>query len=134
MHRDASTYDITKVDSSLRQLAEPFQSVDVAVVQDGGTLVIRIVDDTNKTEHFVFPAVFGVANSFDRLFVGTDHHEKPGAVEIPDPVHTKRMVIDILDRYSREDAYGCIALADLRGSVIDYIRLLGHRFAGHFDD
>jgi hypothetical protein len=67
------------------------------------------------------------------VFVGALHDSETGAVEIAEPEHTKRMLICILRDYPHRTPYDDFCLMALRRYPVDFVRVLFHKAAGHYE-
>lgn len=130
--RSAPSYDIKRVDSRLRALQKPYQIVKTGYYMDGGSIGIEIVDRDGRTEQFAIPSHLGDTNRYTKVFVGAMHDRKPGAVEIVEPEHTKRMLVCILQDYPNRTAWDDYSLMALRRRPVDFARCLIHKWRGHY--
>lgn len=131
--RPAPRYDIQRVDSRLRALQQPYRSVKTGYYMDGGSIGIEIVDRDDRTEQFAIPSHLGDANRYTQVFVGAMHDRTPGAVEIAEPEHTRRMLICILQDYPNRTAWDDFALMALRRRPVDSARCLVHKWRGAYN-
>lgn len=99
---------------------------------DGGSVGIVIVDREGRTEQFALPAHLGDPNPYSKVFIGAMHDRKPGAVEIVNPEHTKRMLVCILQDCSNRTVGDDLSLMVLRRRPVDYARCLMHKIRGDF--
>jgi len=130
--RPASSYDIQRVDSRLRALQQPYRSVKTGYYMDGGSIGIEIVDRDGRMEQFAIPSHLGDTNRYTKVFVGAMHDRKPGAVEIIEPEHTKRMLVCILQDYPNRTAWDDFALTALGRRPVDFVRCLILRWRGDY--
>ncbi len=127
------SYDPSRVDSRLLALEPPYQSVRTAFWTDGGSVGIEIIDRDGKREQFAIPARLGETNRYSKVFVGALYDRKPGAIEIAEPEHTRRMLICIVRDYPHRTADHDFCLMALRRYPKDVLPVLYHRLAGHYD-
>ena len=130
--RSAPSYDIQRVDSRLRALQQPYRSVKTGYYMDGGSIGIEIVDRDGRMEQFAIPSHLGDTNRYTKVFVGAMHDRKPGAIEITEPEHTKRMLVCILQDYPNRTAWDDFALMALRRHPVDFARCLIHKWRGDY--
>ncbi len=117
-------YTVTRVHPSVRELQLPYQSVWTDFYLDGGSIAIKIVDRNGRTVELVFPVFFDSPRPppYDRLFVGSVSPSSTNKLEVIHPEDTKRMLIDIVDRYAPAGQSRDATLIELRGAPKDYIR------------
>lgn len=130
--RPAPSYDITRVDFRLRALQQPYRSITTEYYMDGGSVGIEIVDRDGRTEQFAIPAHLGDTNRYTKVFVGAMRDRQPGAVEIIEPEHTKRMLVCILQDYPNRTPWDDYCLMVLRRRPVDFARCLVHKWRGHY--
>ena len=94
---------------------------------------IEIVDRGGSREQFALPHHLGDTNRYTKVFVGALYDRKPGAEEISDPEHTKRMLIKILRKTPNRDAWADFCLMSLRHRPIDFVTCLFHKWKGRYD-
>ena len=127
-------YDIDRVDTRLRALQQPYQSVIAGYYLDGGSIGIGIVDRDGHREAFALPCDdLGATNSYDRVFVGAAHANWAGATEIAEAEHTKRMLVCILRDYPNRTSWDDYCLMKLRGHPVDFARDLIHKWKGDYN-
>jgi hypothetical protein len=127
------TYDIRKVHPRLANLRQPYRSVKTYYWADGGSIGIRIVDQGGNQEQFAIRAKLGESDRYARVYAGALNDSLPGAVEIGEPEHTRRMLTRILGDYHNRTPWDDANLTELRGYPRDYIMLWYHRLCGHLD-
>jgi hypothetical protein len=127
------TYDSQKVHPRLRTLQQPYKTVKTYYFMDGGSIGIRIIDRDGHQEDFAILALLGQPNPYTRVLVGGLHYRVPGAVELSEPEHTRRMLICILRDYPNRTPWDDANLASLRGYLKDDIKVLYHRCRGNLD-
>jgi hypothetical protein len=132
--QNGPTYDPARVHPRLRDLREPYQSIRACFFLDGGSIGIKIVDRDGHREDFAIRAHLGDKDSYTRVFVGALHDQSPDAVEISDPEHTRRMLTRIIADRPDRSAYDDADVLLLRRYPKDYIRVLWHRWCGHYDN
>lgn len=126
-------YDPSRVDPRLLALQPPYRSVRTVIWMDGGSVGIEIIDRDGKCEKFAIPARLGETNRHSKVYVGALYDRRPGAVEIVDPDHTKRMLICILRDYPHRNAHDDFCLMLLRRYPKDVLRVFFHKLAGHYE-
>ena len=126
------TFDIQRVDSRLLSLQQPYRTVKTAYYADGGSIGIEIIDRDGRLQQFAIPSHFGDSNRYTRVFVGSMCDRTPGAIEIINPEHTKRMLISVLQANARRSAWDDLALMALRRHPVDFARCLVHRWRGDY--
>jgi len=131
--RPAPGYDIQRVDSKLRALQRPYQSVKTEYYMDGGSIGIKIIDRDGRMEQFAIPSHLGAPDRYTKVFVGAMHDRTQGAVEIIKPEHTKRMLICILQNYPNRTAWDNFTLMVLRRRPVDFGRCLIHKWQGDYN-
>lgn len=122
----AAGYDISRVHSSLRELATPYQSVSTSYYLDGGSIGITIVDRDARRLELALPVSSEAGRSYPQLFIGATHSSKTGAVEVAFSADTRRMLISVIEHHRTSADSSDIALVSLRGSPRDYARIYGH--------
>jgi hypothetical protein len=121
--RASPSYDRTLVHPKLLALAEPYRSVVTEYYLDGGSVGLRITDREGHVLECAMPAS-GVPQRYDRVFLGGMWAMQPTRthlVEVQTPEETKKMLIQIIDKYSPRDANTDAALIALRGFPRDYV-------------
>jgi hypothetical protein len=122
-------YDISKVHSSLRQLATPYQSVSTGYYLDGGSIGITIVDREARKLELALPVSSEGGRRHPRLFIGATYASATSAVEVAYTADTRRMLITIVEEYRAPGSDTDITLVALRGAPRDYARLGGRAVA-----
>jgi len=125
--------DPNRVDGRLRNLNEPFSDVHVDYLWDGGSVLIRISDANQDQESFFFPATLDGENRYERLLVGAGYADEHDTVEVKNPEHTKRRLVQILRKYKGGDRWGDIALWCLTRRWSDYARLWFRAARGDYE-
>jgi hypothetical protein len=131
--RPSAAYDLDRVNVRLRSLQTPYQVVRTAYYLDGGSIGIEIVDRDGRREQFCLPSHLGDTNRYSRVFVGAMHDRKAGAVEVTEPEHTKRMLIQVLASMPKRTADDDICLMALRRRPSDFAVCLIHKWTGKYD-
>lgn len=126
-------FDMERVHPRLRALQQPYRSVTTAFYCDGGSVGMEIVDRDGRREQFAIPAHLGDKNPYAKVFVGATYDDKPEAVEIEEPEHTKRMLVCILQDYPNRTAWDDLCLLHLRRRPVDFARCLVHRWRNDYD-
>jgi hypothetical protein len=130
--RPTPRYDVDRVNPRLRSLQKPYQNVKTGYYLDGGSIGIEIVDRAGTREQFCLPAHLGDTNPYTRVFVGAMYDRKSGAVEILEPEHTKRMLIQILASAQKRTAEDDLCLMMLRRRPSDFAICLIHKWTGKY--
>ena len=126
-------YKIERVHPRLRVLKTPYQSVTTAYYMDGGSIGIKIVDRDGVMEQFAIPAHLGEPDRHTRVYVGVMYDRKPGAIEIENPMDTKRMLVSILAANPNRTPNDDFVLALLGCRPMDFAHVLFHRWKGDYD-
>lgn len=93
---------------------------------------MEIVDWDGKKEQFAIPCHLGETNCYDKVFVGAMYDSKPGAVEVKDPEHTKRMLINALQSRPDRTPWEDYCLLKLRKEPVDFARCYIHKWRGAY--
>ena len=125
-------YDISRVHSSLRELATPYQSVCAGFYLDGGSIGITIIDRDARKLELALPVSPEHGRSYPQLLIGATHHSKTGAVEVAFTEDTRRMLISIIEAHRTPGNDSDITLVALRGAPRDYARIGGSAAANFF--
>ena len=125
------SYDLPKVDPRLSGLRAPYQKVKTYYWADGGSIGIKIVDRDGRQEQFAIRAKLGDTNPYTRVYVGALNDRLPGAVEVGEPEHTRRMLTRILSDYPNRTPWDDANLAHLRGYPKDRVRFWYHWLCGN---
>ncbi len=91
---------------------------------DGGSIGVHLVDSKGQAQSFALQVDAGAERSYSRLFAGATHSTKPGAVEIPFSIDTRRMLILWIDEHRNSADSSDLALLYLRGNVRDYAHVV----------
>jgi len=126
-------YNTERVHPRLLALHQPYQRVTTYYFTDGGSVGIKIVDRDGVQEQFAIPSHLGEADCYTRVYVGAIYDRKPGAVEVENPLDTKRMLVCILAAWPNRTAFDDGCLADLSRRPIDFAHVLFHRWRGDYD-
>lgn len=127
------SYDLHKVHPRLASLQQPYRKVKAYYWADGGSIGIKIIDRDGRQEQFALRAKLGETDRYTRVFVGSLNDSLPGAVEIDEPEHTRRMLTRVLSDYPSRTPWDDANLMSLRGYPKDYVRFLYHWWRGHLD-
>ena len=117
------SYDMARVHPSIRSLQQPFKSVTTYYFLDGGSIGMDITDRDGQRLQLAIPVYDGPGNTrtYQRLFLGTTHASRTGAVEVAFTDDTRRFLSDVISRYSAPGPDRNSALIALRGSPRDYV-------------
>ena len=126
------SYDLSRVEPRLRALQAPYQNMKALYYLDGGSVGIEIVDQFGTREQFSFPVFLGGTNNYSKVYVGTLHVSKPGAVLVSDSEQTKRMLIAILADLPTRSVEEDVCLTVLRRRPTDYLRCMMNKWSGRF--
>lgn len=132
--RPPSSYDQSNIDRRLTSLEEPFKAVETKYCQDGGSIFITIVDKNDTLLNIALPNS-DFDGSYEQIYFGVESLSdlEKGGVEIENPVETKLMLEDILERYSDTNPYLYLTLCSMRGRAMDYVNVTYHSKMGHYD-
>lgn len=83
-------YDISRVHTSLRELATPYQSVSTHNYEDFGSIGITIIDRDAHRLELALPVSLEHGRSYPKLFIGATHSSETGAVEVAFSEDTRR--------------------------------------------
>lgn len=120
---------MSRVHPSVRELERPYQSVWTDFYLDGGSIGIRIVDRNSRTVELVFPVSIDSPRPlrYGRLFVGSVSPDDTNKLEVAHPEDTKRMLVEIVERYAPANQSRDVTLIELRGAPKDYVRAFVRR-------
>jgi hypothetical protein len=125
-------YDITRVEPRLLSLATPYQSISAGYSLDyRGVVNIRITDRDGRQESFAISTRPDESNLDLKVFVGAPHDRLSGAVEVADPLHTRRMLTEILASSQNRTMDEDYTLVLLRGRPLDHFRCLWNKLRGY---
>jgi hypothetical protein len=121
-----SSYDISRVNLSIRTLRQPYQRVSAEYFLDGGSVGMEIVDRDGQKIELAVPIYDGPGDecTYHRLYLGARYWKNTNAVEVPFTEDTKRFLADVISHYATGPDRDCSLIA-LRGSPRDYVDVYG---------
>ncbi len=116
-------YDLAKVHPELRELRQPFQSVQPHSYFDGGSVGLSLVDAVGKKLDLAIPV--NTTPPYSKLYFGATHLRLPGAVpvEVPYTQDTRNYIITLMRDHGERGFDRDFALGYLSGTLWDKLRI-----------
>ncbi len=125
-------YDLNRVHPKLRELSQPFRSVQAGYFLDGGSIGMTLADSSGRVLKLALPVALNGGQTYPRLFLGATHIKGTNAVEVEFTKDTRRMLIALIERHD-STVDGMASLCAIRGAPRDYARTIAYHFLGRFD-